>query len=225
VRIAALVPVKHLDRAKKRLDGVLTPDQRRGLVIAMLKDVLAVLTGHRGLDAVHVVTPDETVAAIARQFGARVIDEPPGGGLNAALRHAAERLGGDGFEALLQLPADVPNVDAGDIDRLLAAAVPAPSAVVVPAHDGDGTNGLLVSPPTALAFAFGPGSCRRHQALAREQGIAAVALTLPGLAADIDKPADLAKLQSMPRRGETGRFLDSVALGATSMGEAASPST
>jgi 2-phospho-L-lactate guanylyltransferase len=99
VRIAALVPVKHLGRAKKRLDGVLTPDQRRGLVIAMLKDVLAVLTGHRGLDAVHVVTPDETVAAIARQFGARVIDEPPGGGLNAALRHAAERLGGDGFEA------------------------------------------------------------------------------------------------------------------------------
>jgi 2-phospho-L-lactate guanylyltransferase len=95
----------------------------------------------------------------------------------------------------------------------------------VPAHDGDGTNGLLVSPPTALAFAFGPGSCRRHQALAREQGIAAVALTLPGLAADIDKPADLAKLQSMPRRGETGRFLDSIALGATSLGEAASPST
>ena len=105
MRIAALVPVKHLDRAKKRLDGVLTPDQRRGLVIAMLKDVLAVLTGHRGLDAVHVVTPDETVAAIARQFGARVIDEPPGGGLNAALRHAAERLGGDGF-VLDQVDAD-----------------------------------------------------------------------------------------------------------------------
>jgi len=217
------VPVKHLDRAKKRLDGVLTPDQRRGLVVAMLKDVLAVLTGHAGLDAVHVVTPDESVAGIARQFDARVIDEPPGGGLNAALAHAAEILAGDGVDAVLQLPADVPNVGADDIDRLLAATVPAPSAVIVPAHDDDGTNGLLVAPPTALVFAFGPGSNRRHQAQAGAHGVATVALALPGLAADIDKPADLAKLRSMPRRGETGRFLDSVDLSASSLGEATAP--
>ncbi len=224
MRVAALVPVKQLDLAKQRLDSVLTPDQRRGLVVAMLRDVLGVLSGHQGVETVYVVTPDETVVAIARRFGARVIDEPAGGGLNAALSHAAEQLGRDSVEALLQLPADVPDVGPGDIDRLLAAALPEPSAVIVPAHDGDGTNGLLVSPPSGLEFAFGPGSCRRHQALAEAAGLNTLALALPGLAVDIDKPADLAKLQALPHRGETGRFLDSIDLGAKSLGEAADPS-
>ena len=50
----ALVPVKGLSRAKTRLAGALTGDERAGLVLAMLRDVLTAL---RGLQTI-VVSPD-----------------------------------------------------------------------------------------------------------------------------------------------------------------------
>ena len=42
--------------------------------------------------------------------------------------------------------------------------------VVVPDRHGTGTNGLLLTPPDAIAPSFGPGSCERHRALARAAG-------------------------------------------------------
>ncbi|MCU0505037.1 MAG: 2-phospho-L-lactate guanylyltransferase, partial [Chloroflexi bacterium] len=68
--------------------------------------------------------------------------------------------------------------------------------VVVPDHLGDGTNALLVSPPRAIDFAFGPGSRGRHVAAARAAGAVLVELGGP-LALDVDTPEDLAAAPEM----------------------------
>ena len=87
-----------------------------------------------------------------------------------------------------------------------------------------GANRRSEQPPTALAFAFGPGSSRRHKALAEADNLAVSMLNLPDLAADIDKPADLIKLRARPHRGKTGQFLDLLDQNTKSLGERADES-
>jgi 2-phospho-L-lactate guanylyltransferase len=67
--------------------------------------------------------------------------------------------------------------------------------VIVPDRHGTGTNGLLLTPPDAIAPSFGPGSCERHLALAREAGAVCRIVRSPSLLLDIDTGADLAALR------------------------------
>jgi coenzyme F420-0:L-glutamate ligase/coenzyme F420-1:gamma-L-glutamate ligase len=76
-------------------------------------------------------------------------------------------------------------------DRWAGATGPSPTArrrevVVVPDRHGTGTNGLLLTPPDAIAPAFGPGSCERHRALALAAGVAFRLERPPSLLLDID---------------------------------------
>ncbi len=52
----------------------------------------------------------------------------------------------------------------------------------MPDRHGTGTNGLLLTPPDAIAPSFGPGSCERHRALARP-GRRDLPARAPGVAA------------------------------------------
>ena len=66
-RTCAIVPVKALGRAKRRLSSVLPEAARQRLVLTMLEDVLAALAGVESIDCVIVVTPDARVAALAQE--------------------------------------------------------------------------------------------------------------------------------------------------------------
>src|SRR5690348_15782384 len=72
----AIVPVKVLAHAKRRLSSVLPDAARQRLVLTMLEDVLAALVGARGVDWMAVVTADQRVAALAQRHGASVLPEP-----------------------------------------------------------------------------------------------------------------------------------------------------
>jgi 2-phospho-L-lactate guanylyltransferase len=127
----------------------------------------------------------------AEAIGCRVVEEPAGGeGLNAALARAAARLAereagrvGDG--GLLVVAADLPLASAAGLRRVLEAAALAP-VVVVPSHDGDGTNVLAWREPSSFAPRFGPGSASRHLSVP-----GAVRVDDPELAMDVDTVADL----------------------------------
>ena len=71
---------------------------------------------------------------------------------------------------------------------------------LVPSHDSNGTNALLLAPPDAIAPCFGPGSfcstCRRPWRARIDVHV----LHLPGLALDIDEPRDLAHCRRAGRR-------------------------
>jgi 2-phospho-L-lactate/phosphoenolpyruvate guanylyltransferase len=186
-----LVPVKALDEAKRRLAPALAPIERRLLVIAMLEDVLAALAGTAGLDRPVVVSPDREVWRRADALGCRVVEEPgpDPGGLNASLAHAAAST--DTGNGLLVVAADLPLATPAGLAGVAAAAERA-AVVVVPSHDGDGTNVLAWREAARFRPAFGPGSAARHLA-----EVGAVRFDEPRLALDVDTPADLRAVATM----------------------------
>jgi 2-phospho-L-lactate guanylyltransferase len=193
----AVVPVKDLERAKRRLAGALDPAARRGLSLAMLADVLDALDATPGLDGIAVVSRDADVTALARRRGLRVIPEA-GAGLNAAVAQAGNVLSAEGCARLLVMPADLPLAAPEEIAAVLAALPEAPGLALVPDRHGVGTNALACTPPDAVAPSFGAGSFARHLEAARDAGVPATVLRLPGLGLDIDTPEDLRAFMETP---------------------------
>jgi 2-phospho-L-lactate guanylyltransferase len=100
---------------------------------------------------------------------------------------------------MLTVPGDIPRVTAAEIAAVIETHHPAPSVTIVPAHDERGSNAVLCSPPLVMPLRFGNDSFFPHLAAARAAGIEPMVLKLPGIALDIDQPADVhALLQAKP---------------------------
>jgi 2-phospho-L-lactate guanylyltransferase len=213
--IAALVPVKALRHSKSRLRPLLSDGQRQALVMAMLEDVLCLLTGVPAIASTAVVSPDADVLAFARRLGAQPIQEPPRTrGLNAALTFASDVLSRQGAGGLLVLPVDVPLATAADIQAVLDAARANPSIVLCPSRSG-GTSALALRPPGLIPFRFGYRSSAAHQREARARGLTLTLLPLPSLAIDIDRPQDLAAVLAEPNGTRSREVLASLPLDLT----------
>ena len=197
----AIVPVKSLGAAKRRLSPVLPPDARARLMLTMLEDVLGALVHVTGVARAIVVTPDARVADVARRSGAEIVREARACGLNAAVRAGIAHGRAHGAARALVLPADVPLATPAEVASVLESAGEAGRARVtlVPSGDGAGTNALLLDPPDALDPSFGPGSFVRHLASAVARRLDTQVLQPPGLGADIDEPRDLARLAALER--------------------------
>ena len=192
-----VVPVKPSGVALRRLAGMLDARTRRELQAAMLADVLGACASARGLVEVLVVTADAEAGARAVAQGARIIpDHDPPRGMNAAVEIGLAEAARSGAEAALVLTADLPLASAAEIEAALAAAGPPGSVLLVPSRDGTGTNAMLLRPPTAMRPTLGPDSRARHLARARGAGLVALTRELPGIALDIDTPADLLALMA-----------------------------
>lgn len=201
----ALVPVKRLRGALRRLAGSLEAPLRRELQMAMLHDVLSALAGAPGLAGVLVVTSDPRAAELARALaGARVVpDHDPPRGMNEAVSRGLDTLADGGAEAALVMTADLPLARPEDIDAILAAGPPGRSVLLVPSHEGTGTNAMLLRPPGVIVPRLGIDSLARHIAEAARAGVRVDRLERPGLALDIDTPADLAALIARGAPGVT----------------------
>lgn len=209
----AVVPVKPFGLAKQRLAGAFTPFFRQELARAMLCDVLAALSEARALAGFAVITADPQAGRLARDYGGRWLIEREVLGLNAAATEAAAVLDAEGCAAVLVLPGDLPAVTAAEVDGFVAGHGSGRAVSLIPAEDGQGTNGLLVTPPAALNFAFGPGSFARHRAGAQTLGIVPQLHEperFPGFARDIDTPQAVRRLKGLPPSSCTGRLLASV---------------
>jgi 2-phospho-L-lactate guanylyltransferase len=198
----AILPIKGFGQAKTRLRERVPDGPRAGLAEAMVRDVLRALGAVDGLDGVIVVTAEPIAADLARAAGAEVVHDPTEAGQSAAVALGVDRALERGADRVLAVPGDCPALDPGE----LAALLQAPEAIViVPDRHGEGTNALLLAPPTAMAPAFGPGSRARHEAAARASGLAWTVREVPGLGMDADTPEDLATLEASGRLGATTR--------------------
>jgi 2-phospho-L-lactate guanylyltransferase len=196
--IWGVVPVKELVGAKQRLSGVLSPGERHALAVVMLEEVLAALAGARGLAGVALVTLDPHATAIARREGWRVITEGARDGHTGAVDAGRRVLAAEGVAGILTLPGDIPATTSAEIDAVLAAHPAGRGFSIVPAHDEQGSNTVVMSPALAVALRFGEASYFPHLAAARAVGIEPNIVRLPGIAMDIDHPADLAMFLRLP---------------------------
>ena len=193
MRAWALVPQKRLAEAKSRIAGSAEPHRRAALSLALLQRVCAALRATPGVEDVVIMTPDPAVHAFARASGiGAVTDASPS--FNDALGHALlVEAGRTPNRAALIVSADLPLLMPADVRAALAAGAGG-VLVIAPSKDGTGTNGLLLPPGVRLRPAFGPGSRVRHRRLGEALGRRVVELFRPGLAFDLDTPADLAAL-------------------------------
>jgi 2-phospho-L-lactate/phosphoenolpyruvate guanylyltransferase len=200
----AVVPAKDLAQAKQRLAAVLTLEERQGLACAMLRDVLAALSGADGLAGTLVVTRDADLAGIAQEYGARIMADLRHEGPSAAVTLAATKLAGEGAHGMLAIPADVPLASAEEIGEIIATAGAAPSVTLVPALADMGSNAVALAPADAIPLRFGTRSFFLHQEAALGRGIEPRILRLPGLGLDLDRPEDLRSF--MAERSHTRSF-------------------
>lgn len=189
--------MKSFARAKQRLGGALAADVRRELARAMVGDVLSGLDAIDGLEAVFVVTAEPWAAEAAADAGAVVVADPDEHGQSAAAARGIAAAVARGAERVLLVPGDCPLIDAGELERLLAAAPAGPSVVIVPDRHGTGTNGLLLSPPAVIAPAFGEGSFARHVTLGEAASAELRVAEAPSLELDVDTPEDLAAVRAV----------------------------
>jgi 2-phospho-L-lactate guanylyltransferase len=195
-QVVAVIPVKRLAEAKSRLSCLLSPDQRRRLVLGCLRREIDLLSRVAGIEEVVVVTPDPEVRRIAEEMKVRVLSEPVAFGHNAALDFAARSLGAHAGGDMMILPADLPLLSLSAIEDLLALR-PAgePAIAIAPDRLCSGTNALVCPLPATLPFCFGPGSFHKHVQAAEERGLRPRVLETAPLALDIDTPEDLAILR------------------------------
>ena len=188
--VRIIVPHRGLAAAKTRLSGVLDDGEREALAQRLLERVLAV--AHAACGDVVVISPSEALGPLVAAAGARLVHQR-GMGLNAGLEQARREALAEGIDALLVLHGDLPNLATDDVSALLAA-VPQPTGVAIaPDRGGRGTNGLALRPPDAIPFRFGVESLAAHRAEAEAAGMPLVEVVRPGLAFDLDTPADLAR--------------------------------
>ena len=196
-----------------RLGDLLSQEEKIGLSLAMLEDVIEVVRGIEGIEPLVVVTRDARAAALAEGYEIEVIREPEETrGEGPAVDYGAGILERRGIERLLVLPSDMPEVAAEDIKSILAIDAGEPSVVMAPAHDG-GTNGMLRRPPTVIPSRFGPDSLALHLREAEARGAAARIIKLESFRVDVDTPEDLAKVLGWPGVDRTKAFVDSLGLG------------
>jgi len=197
VRTAAILPVKSFARAKQRLAASIEDRLRLALAAAMVGDVLAALAATQGIARTFVVTREPEAARAARACGASVISDGQEEGQSAAASLGIAAALDAGYERVLCVPGDCPALDPRELASLLCRRSRRPEVVVLPDRHGAGTNGLLLTPPDAIAPSFGPGSRERHVALAAAAGADCSVEALPSLTLDVDTGEDLAALRDL----------------------------
>jgi 2-phospho-L-lactate guanylyltransferase len=179
------VPIRAFALGKARLAEHLDPTERAVLGRRLAERVVAAASGLETL----VVSSDDDVRSWAQGLHLRTIDDP--GSLDAAAHEGRRWLARRGCTRIVIAHGDLPFAAtfsgvARDGSR--------PVVVAVPCHRDDGTPVLSVPADADFAFAYGPGSFRRHAAEARRLGLGFRVVRDRNLAFDVDLPDDLGLL-------------------------------
>ena len=159
----------------------------------MLHHVLCVLLDSELFEQVSVVSSDEQVLEQAYLWGARAITEEQHGH-NQALHAAALREKSEGVTTLLTISADLPLLTTQEI-RCFFEQSRQHEVVLAPSRDGTGTNAILVRPPLAVPYVFGPDSLQCFLEAVRQRHLSYSTYHSIGLALDIDTIDDLDEVE------------------------------
>jgi 2-phospho-L-lactate guanylyltransferase len=198
----AVVPAKSLERGKSRLRAVLDDEDRAAFARTLLEHVLRVL-GQCDLDGVLVATDGDDVADLASSLGARIRRDRDPRTLANVVDGALAEVEALGARTAVVLMADLPRIEAADVQVLLGALADHDVALVRD-HKGRHTNALAISPPTAIATCFGSSdSFAGHCDAARTQRLRLAVVENERFAFDVDAPADLARITRPRPEGGT----------------------
>lgn len=198
----AIIPVKPLRYSKSRLSHILSMDERAQLTSNILERTISAVDQVPVISKTMVISRDTAALKVARKFGVSTYRETERQDLNTALTRAAHIAAAQKVEGVLILPADLPLITSADIEELIEAAglanpngsngyhFPKRVMVICTDRNQDGTNALLVSPPTGFTFQYGPNSFERHLDEAEKLGMTIRSVTVPTIQFDLDTEED-----------------------------------
>jgi 2-phospho-L-lactate guanylyltransferase len=187
----AIVPVKPLRRGKSRLSGVLSLEARTALNHFLLSNTLEILASIPEIECSLVVSRDPEALTIAREYGAKTVQEQGAPQLNIALTRATMVASSHSVQAVLVVPADLPLLTREDIQEVVGRSINPPVVVITPDRHKKGTNALLISPSGIIQYQYGPGSFQKHCEQAIKAGARLEICECRSVALDIDYPEDL----------------------------------
>ncbi|MFL5843205.1 MAG: 2-phospho-L-lactate guanylyltransferase [Solirubrobacteraceae bacterium] len=188
MKTIAVLPVKSFKAAKTRLAADIGQPQPE-LAAEMAEGVLRALCASSA-DRVLVVTRERQVMDLADELGAEIVEEDDLRGHSAAATLGIVRALELGAQRVLLAAGDCPLLRTEDIDALLDRH-DGDGVVILADRHGTGTNGLLLTPPTAIPPSFGMGSRERHAELAHHRGMPWTVEEIPAFAYDVDTADDL----------------------------------
>jgi 2-phospho-L-lactate guanylyltransferase len=201
--IWAIVPVKPLRDSKSRLSHILSPDERATLTRKILGHTLEVLEDVKGIFRTLVVSRDPAVLKVARQYGASTFSESERQDLNMALTRATHIAVAQQANSILVLPSDLPFITPEDIEMMITGVEMASrngngngyhmqnrAITICPDENEEGTNALVLSPPTGFTFRYGSESFQRHIDEAERIGMNQRIIHAPGIKFDLDTEED-----------------------------------
>lgn len=208
--IWAIIPVKPLRDSKSRLSHILSPDDRAALTSRLLRNTLNVLRQVHDIHRTLVVSRDPAVLKLARQYEAVTFGESDKQDLNLALTRATHIAVAQRAESVLILPSDLPFLTPEDVEMMITGSDPnalngngnghgfrSRHVAVCPDHNNEGTNALLVCPPTSFTFQYGPNSFELHLEEAARLGMDRRIIHTPGIKFDLDTEKDWETFQAL----------------------------
>lgn len=204
--VHALVPLKRLGGAKSRLRGLLSKEERVQLMQVMLADVLSAVDRAESVSAVTLVSSEPSAARLAHDHGVEWWDDrglPWNEALSAAMAEVID------MPVAAVISADIPLVLSDEIQELVAAT-PQAGIAVARATDG-GTNAVCLRPSGIIETCFGyEGSAALHASIARDAGVQARIVDVPGLALDLDTPEDVQQFLAVSQTTRTRELVSRV---------------
>ncbi|OLD12185.1 MAG: 2-phospho-L-lactate guanylyltransferase [Crenarchaeota archaeon 13_1_40CM_2_52_14] len=197
----AIIPVKGLLDSKSRLSRALDPQDKKKLIIALLRDVLAAVEDAELFNRVLVVSPDPSVEKEAK-LPAGTFFRQEGQGLNAGVRQSTLFATREKSSSVAVLLADIPLMEARDLKELYSAGDTTPRVVLSPSLKG-GTNAMVREPPNIISPAYGRWSFSTHLRAAQKTGLSVYSVSNPRLSFDVDTPEDLIMMGRRDPNGKT----------------------
>ncbi len=200
-----ILPVKHLQNSKLRLESVLSDEQRSRFSYLLLMDTLVTICSSKHIQGVTIISSDQSISRLAEQYHAEFILTDKDSGYSKDAMDAITALSQNGVDKIAIIPTDLPQLSHNDLE-LLDEAHKQGITLCAAEKDG-GTNALVFTPPLTIPLLFGQDSCKKHQETAKAKGITVKIVKVPGLLRDIDQPDDLLWLSEQTSGGEAWSYV------------------
>ncbi|MBH52540.1 MAG: 2-phospho-L-lactate guanylyltransferase [Chloroflexi bacterium] len=191
MNIRLLIPIKSLDKVKSRLSEEIEDKFRIGLSLAMLDHVIQ--TGIRAseFEDVLVVGGDEMISHLCHMAKCSWLPQPEGtNGLNETVDLIFNSTVLEGFDGLLYLPADLPELGISDLNGMMRETNFGKFFTLCPDRHGTGTNALFIPNSSRFKCQLGENSFVNHNKQMTQIGEKLNIYNNSGIGFDIDNLED-----------------------------------